>query len=48
MLIDAIFKLRAKEVQWAPIGADRIKAIEENEAAALAAPALVEQKGLMR
>ncbi len=48
MLIDAIFKLREKEVQWNPIGANRIAAIEEKEQAALEAPALLERKGLMR
>ncbi|MCB0883742.1 MAG: NADH-quinone oxidoreductase subunit B, partial [Propionibacteriaceae bacterium] len=48
MLIDAVFKLREKELQWGPIGADRDKAISEKEAAALEAPALLEQKGLMR
>lgn len=48
MLIDAIFKLREKEVQWGPIGANRDKQVADNELAALAAPALLERKGLMR
>ncbi|EPD32437.1 NADH-quinone oxidoreductase subunit B family protein [Propionimicrobium lymphophilum] len=48
MLIDAIFKLRNSEVYKAKMGAHREKEIADNEAAALVAPALIEQKGLMR
>ncbi len=48
MLIDAIFKLREREVQWKRIGADRTREIAENERVALQAPALLERKGFMR
>ncbi|SPF68823.1 NADH ubiquinone oxidoreductase, 20 Kd subunit [Propionibacterium ruminifibrarum] len=48
MLIDAVFKLRAREVMHAQIGADRVAEIAEKEQAALEAPATIEQKGLMR
>lgn len=48
MLIDAVFKLREQEVMKHPIGANAIKAMDEAEAAALDAPPLLEQKGLMR
>ncbi len=47
MLIEAMFKLREK-VQHRPIGPNETKAIEEAEQAALAAPAKIEMKGLMR
>ncbi len=47
MLIEAMFKLREK-VQKRPIGPNEIAAIEEAEQAALAAPAKIEMKGLMR
>ena len=47
-LIDAIFKLRA-EVQFeTKMGQNRLDEIEELEQAAMAAPAKIEQKGLMR
>lgn len=48
MLIDAIFKLKEQKVFKTPIGPDMVKAIEEDEKAALAAPATIEMKGLMR
>ena len=48
MLIDAVFKLREREVQRGPIGAHATMAIENAEKAALEAPATIEQKGLMR
>ncbi|MCL1842054.1 MAG: NADH-quinone oxidoreductase subunit B [Propionibacteriaceae bacterium] len=47
-LIDAMFKLKENEVRHLPIGADAIAAREAAEAAALQAPATIEQKGLMR
>lgn len=48
MLIDAVFKLREQEVQKNKMGAHREREITENEQAALEAPSLLEQKGLMR
>ena len=47
MLIEAMFKLREK-VQNRPIGPNEVRAIEEAEQLALAAPAKIEMKGLMR
>jgi NADH-quinone oxidoreductase subunit B len=47
MLIDAMFKLRER-VQHRPIGPNEAAAIEEAEQLALAAPAKIEMKGLMR
>jgi NADH-quinone oxidoreductase subunit B len=47
MLIDAMFKLRDK-VRHTPIGVDAIEAAQEQERRQLEAPALVEQKGLLR
>ncbi len=48
MLIDAVMKIRSGEVQHAKMGAHRDREREEKEAAALVAPAKIEQKGLMR
>ena len=47
MLIDAMFKLRDK-VRHTPIGLDAIEAAQEAEQRQLEAPALIEQKGLLR
>jgi NADH-quinone oxidoreductase subunit B len=47
MLVDAMFKLREK-VQNTPIGIDAIEAAQEQEQRQLEAPALIEQKGLLR
>jgi NADH-quinone oxidoreductase subunit B len=47
MLIDAMFKLRDK-VRHTPIGLDAIEAAQEAEQRQLEAPALNEQKGLLR
>ena len=47
MLIDAMFKLRDK-VRHTPIGIDAIEAAQEAEQRQLEAPALIEQKGLLR
>jgi NADH-quinone oxidoreductase subunit B len=47
MLIDAMFKLREK-VQNTPIGINAIEAAKEQEQRQLEAPALIEQKGLLR
>ena len=47
MLIDAMFKLREK-VQHTPIGIDATIAAQEAEREQLEAPALIEQKGLLR
>ena len=47
-LIDGIFKLREEVWHNTKMGAHREAEIEELEQAALAAPAKVEQKGLMR
>ena len=47
MLIDAMFKLREK-VRDTPIGIDATVAAQEAEQRQLEAPALIEQKGLLR
>ena len=47
MLIEGMFKLREKVLKH-PIGADMVRWVEDTEQAALAAPAKVEMKGLMR
>jgi NADH-quinone oxidoreductase subunit B len=47
-LIDAVFKLKENEVFHHPIGHDFDRYVEESEAKALAAPATIEQKGLMK
>lgn len=48
MLIDAVFKLREKEVRQAPMGINRVRAVDKAEQAALEAPATHEMKDLMR
>jgi NADH-quinone oxidoreductase subunit B len=47
-LIDAMFKLKENEVRHMPLGADATSARQKAERAALAAPATIERKGLMR
>ena len=47
MLVDAMFKLRDK-VRHTPIGIDAIEAAQQAEQRQLEAPALIEQKGLLR
>jgi len=47
-LIDAMFKLRKKEVMWNPIGKHITEQAEEKERQAMEAPALEDMKGLMR
>ena len=47
MLVDAMFKLRDK-VRHTPIGLNAIEAAQEAEQRQLEAPALIEQKGLLR
>jgi NADH-quinone oxidoreductase subunit B len=47
MLIDAMFKLREK-VRHTPIGLNATIAAQEAEQRQLEAPALTEQKGLLR
>lgn len=47
-LIDGIFKLREEVWHNTKMGAHRVAEIEELEQEALAAPAKIEQKGLMR
>jgi NADH-quinone oxidoreductase subunit B len=47
MLVDAMFKLRDK-VRHTPIGTDAIEAAQQAEQRQLEAPALIEQKGLLR
>lgn len=48
MLIDAVFKLKKGKVQHTTMGAHREQEVAELEQKALAAPATIEQKGLMR
>jgi NADH-quinone oxidoreductase subunit B len=48
MLIDGIFKLRKLKVARMPMGTHRDEVEEENEQRALAKPATIEQKGLLR
>jgi len=48
MLIDGIFKLRKLKVAKLPIGGHREEVETENERLALAKPATIEQKGLLR
>jgi NADH-quinone oxidoreductase subunit B len=48
MLIDGIFKLRKLKVARMPMGTHRDEVEEENERLALAKPATIEQKGLLR
>jgi NADH-quinone oxidoreductase subunit B len=48
MLIDAIFKLRKREVMHAPIGKHITEQAAAREAEILAAPTALEQRGLMR
>ena len=47
-LIDAMFKLKKKEVMWNPIGKHIEEQAEAKEREALEAPALEDMKGLMR
>ena len=48
MLIDAIFKLRKKEVMWHPVGKHITEQMEEKDELVAESPSTLEMKGLLR
>ena len=47
-LIDAVFKLRKREVMWSPVGKHAVQQAEAREAEILSSPSTLEMRGLMR